>query len=208
MQIAVVGCGPAGLYTARKLLEKIPSIKLALFENQTLPYGLVRTGVSPDHPELRALKAKFLDTLLDNRITYLGPECSFDWSQGRKYFDGVIDARGGSVPNQITGLNYNFQNVWDSKQFVEWILGFHSNDTLAVALRKSKKIAIIGMGNVALDVSRFLVSKPSDYACLEVGDEAIRYLYHNCVEQIQIFGRKKSSLVLRLLILICRFLLD
>lgn len=194
MQIAIVGSGPAGLYTAKKLLDRIPCIKIALFEKEFLPFGLVRSGVAPDHPELRSLRAKFADILRDERIFFYGSDLQFDWSSASNYFDCLIDSRGASEPNRIHPLNYSSQNIADSQDFVKWILGMNASEKISTSLFSARSISVIGLGNVALDVARFLISSLDDYKNLEIGDEAVRYLGSKRKHStVRIFGRRACS---------------
>lgn len=201
MQIAIVGCGAAGMYTARKLLERLTKIKIALFETDLLPFGLVRTGIAPDHPELRALRSKFAETIRDSRVQYFGSGNSFNWSDAGLYFNGIIDARGCSKPNRLELLNYECKNVIDSQNFVEWVLGLKKAVNINGAILSARRISIIGLGNVSLDVARFLLSTPRDCTNLEVGDDAIRFLFEKKLTKVQIFGRKSSHKVLFVLLI-------
>jgi adrenodoxin-NADP+ reductase len=204
MQLGIVGCGPAGLYAARKILEKIKDVNLCIFESSIFPFGLIKTGVAPDHPELRSLCDSFMEVILDRRVHYYGNfkiDSNFCFE---RYFDAIIDARGTNTPNRLTALNYDAPNIADSKQVTEWILGLAKNSAIDENLINAQRILIIGQGNVALDVARFLISKPFDYAHHEIGVDALRLLLNSTPRSVAIVGRRDAFNVYSVLIIIRR----
>lgn len=190
MQVGIIGCGPSGLYCARKILEKIPKASIAIFESKVIPFGLLRTGVAPDHPELRMLQGIFSSTIFDSRLYYFGGykvdhDFPFD-----KFFDVVVDSRGTNDPNLLDLFDYSKVNIVDSKRFTEWILGINEDAMIDNALTCAKNILIIGQGNVSLDVARFLISSKFDYQNYGIGTGPLKYLSSALKKNVSIIGRQ------------------
>lgn len=193
LNIAIVGSGPSGMYAARKILEKFPNVFLAIFEKQKMPFGLLRSGVSADHPELKITCQGLRRIIRDDRVFYFGNLTFPGDLHVAKYFHAVVDATGGSRSNRVDVFDYNAPNVFDSQQFIEWTLGLNCNRKLEQSIFGCKDISVVGLGNVALDTARFLLSSPNNYDLSYTGKSALRYLALNTTKNVRVFGRRDHT---------------
>lgn len=195
MRVLIVGAGPSGFYVAKKLLEKSNTSIVTMVEGSTSLFGLLRTGVAPDHPELKAVQSSFLDLLNSERLHVYG-NTNYDenWPLER-CFDAVVDARGANLPNRLEIFNYDDLNVYDSKSFVAWTNGGHLSPPRYDKLLGAKSIAIFGQGNVALDVARFFLTNVRNARYCPYGQQAMEFLAKKSSMCVKIVGRKSPDKV-------------
>lgn len=193
-RIGVVGSGPAGFYTAYKVLKNIKNCQLELMEAMPVPYGLVRFGVAPDHPEVKAVQNKFDVVAQDPRFQFignvrLGDTVSVDDLRAR--FDILVLAYGASkdrtlgIPGEST-LN----GIVSARDFVGWYNGQPAFKHLKPDLTRGKDAIVIGQGNVALDVARVLLSPVDALAKTDMTQYAIDTLRASKVRHVSLIGRR------------------
>ncbi|OAF67672.1 Adrenodoxin reductase [Intoshia linei] len=177
LRIAVIGAGPAGFYTSQKLLKFITKIKLDIFEKLPVPYGLVRYGVSPDHPDVKNCTRIFDKILEDNRVRFFGNVeigKSIPLTSLANNYNAILLSIGAS-PNHLKFNNSNFLQSADC--LISWINGHPDYHHLKFSFENVKTVSIIGQGNVAIDVAR-LLSLP------------IEKLEKSSIDTINIIGRR------------------
>ncbi|WP_424937427.1 MULTISPECIES: FAD-dependent oxidoreductase [Bacteria] len=190
-QIAVVGAGPAGIYAADILAELAPDDRIDLFERLPAPYGLVRYGVSPDHPRIKKIIDSLHVMLESERVRLLcdvdvGSDVTVD--ELRRAYDAVIVATGAikDAPLDIPGIE--LPGSFGAADFVSWYDGHPDvpRDWPLVA----ESVAVIGAGNVALDVARMLIKHARTLAVTDISDDVADGLAANPIRDLHLFARR------------------
>lgn len=192
-QIAIVGSGPAGYYTAEAALKQWgEDAKVDVFDRLPVPYGLIRTGVAPDHQSIKAVSKRYEATALTEQVRFVGNVAiGRDVTIGElmELYDAVILATGAphDRPLEIEGAGLG--NVFGSAAFVGWYNGHPDFAALDPDL-SGKHAVVIGMGNVALDVARILSKTEAEFAGSDIVGHALDALRDKGIERITILGRR------------------
>ncbi|KAI8924661.1 hypothetical protein BC831DRAFT_415838 [Entophlyctis helioformis] len=194
LHVAIVGAGPAGFYTASKLLKQ-PDVKVDLFEQLPVPYGLVRYGVAPDHPEVKNVIQKFEGVAENPAMRFVGNVCigtDIPLSVLRSAYDAVILTYGSTSERRlgIPGESQATANVFSSRAFVGWYNGHPAHANLPVDLSSSDTAVVIGQGNVALDVARLLVTPIDVLAKTDIARHALDVLAASRIRHVRVVGRR------------------
>ncbi|HEU4566962.1 MAG TPA: FAD-dependent oxidoreductase [Marmoricola sp.] len=191
LRVAVVGAGPAGLYTADELLRH-PGVSVDVYDRLPMPYGLARSGVAPDHPDTRRIMRLFAAIESQPGFDYqLGVELGTDVTAtelGRRYH-AVVHAIGalGDRPLGIPGEE--LPGSLPATSFVQWYNGHPDHRDTAVDL-DGERVVVVGNGNVALDVARILTADPSALADTDIAPAALAALRSSRVEEVVVLGRR------------------
>lgn len=190
-RIAVVGSGPSGFYTAEALLRSIPDCRVDMIERLATPHGLVRYGVAPDHQKLKQAAAAFDGVALDPRFTLyagvrLGQDVSLQDLMDR--YHAVVLATGSAVGRTLGVPGESLPQVYSSAEFVGWYNGHPDHVSLRPDLRGSSA-AVIGNGNVSLDVCRLLVRSFDDLRVSDIPAPMLCNFEHRGVRQVHMIGR-------------------
>ncbi|WJR79224.1 FAD-dependent oxidoreductase [Bradyrhizobium sp. NP1] len=193
LSIAIVGSGPSALFTAEALLESGRNVEVAVIERLPVPFGLVRYGVAPDHAVTKRVTEKMGQTLEDPRVSFfgnveVGRDVSID--ELRERYDAIVLATGASNDAKLGIPGENLPNVFGSARLVSWYNGHPDHADLAPKLH-TKRVAIIGMGNVALDIARILSSPIDRLRKTDIAQHAVEMLRTSAVEDVYIVGRGK-----------------
>ena len=162
-RVAIVGAGPAGFYAADGLLRTRPDLRIDLIDRLPTPFGLVRAGVAPDHQGTKAIVRQFERLLAQPDVRFAGNvEIGRDlsWEELQAGYDAVIVATGMVIDRKLGVPGEELPFVWGSWKFVAWLNG-HPDFRQGPDLSAVKKVAVIGNGNVALDVA-WGVAKAAD----------------------------------------------
>ncbi len=194
-RVAVVGGGPAGFYATEALLSRTENTQVDLFESQLIPFGLVRYGVAPDHLTVKSKTEAFGDILKDERVRYLGNvrvghDILVEDLQDR--YDAVIFSTGVSSGSRLDIPGEDLAGSLSAPEFVWWYNGHPAHRAPRLPAR-AKSVAIIGMGNVALDVARMLLKAPEELAPTDISSEAWRLISELGVRDVHIVGRRGPS---------------
>ena len=189
LRVAVIGAGPAGIYASDLLAKQ--GVNIDLFEQMPAPFGLIRYGVAPDHPRIKGIIASLhqvLDTptirLLGN--IHIGEDITI--AQLHEYYDAVLLATGAVADRDLDIPGENLNGSYGAADFVGFYDGnprFHRTWNLTAT-----HIAIIGVGNVALDISRILAKTANELHTTEIPDNVYQTLKTNQATHIHIFGRR------------------
>lgn len=196
----IVGAGPSGLYTAKLLMRRFKNqAVIDLLEKDLIAGGLLRWGVAPDHPEVKNALKNF-DDLLDNPNFHLftNVKPALPFPQMKPYYSAIIQATGADGLKDMTLLGQNNANgpmVINAMDFVNFYNQHPFNDhqdevTRLKSMTGIKKIAIIGNGNVSLDIARLLTKKTSELEKHQLPRAFYRFLERNPIEEITIIGRR------------------
>jgi ferredoxin--NADP+ reductase len=193
LRVAVVGSGPAGFYAAAALLASDdPEVEVDMIERLPTPWGLVRLGVAPDHPNIKAVSRAFEKTALNERFRFFGNvEVGRDVSAAelRTLYDAVVYAVGAQTDRALGIPGEELPGSWAATEFVAWYNGHPDYQHLEFDLSHERAV-VIGNGNVALDVARMLALTPEELAPTDTTDEAIRAINEAGVREILVVGRR------------------
>lgn len=190
LKVAIVGSGPAGFYTAQKLLKNA-QISVDIFEKLPVPFGLVRYGVAPDHAEVKNVIKSFTNVANSNRVNFLGNVSIGKDLTLRELFLGyhaVILCYGSSQDRYLNIDGESSTNVVSARQLVGWYNGDPSDKDLKLDL-DCDTACIIGQGNVALDCARILL-KPPGLDKTDIASQAYAKIAKSKVRRIVVVGRR------------------
>lgn len=191
LRVAVIGSGPAGVYASDALLKSEREVSIDLFEKMPAPFGLIRYGVAPDHPRIKGI-IRSLHKVMDNPNLRLignveiGKDLAIDdlW----KFYDAAIIATGavGDRPMGIPGEDLD--GSWGAGEFV----GFYDGNPLFERDwdLSAEKVAVIGVGNVGLDIARVLAKTADELHVTEIPDNVYEALKKNQAKEVHVFGRR------------------
>ena len=202
-KVAVVGAGPAGVYVSDILLRQLAAKRdelglgadatahIDLFEKLSVPFGLVRYGVAPDHPAIKYIIGALEKTLNNPQIRLMadvefGRDINLDDLRSR--YDAVIFATGAVDDRPLTIQGADARGVFGAARFVEWYDGYPtaSPDWDLSA----SHVAVLGGGNVAMDISRLLVRYPDDLLHTDIPQNVYDGLDANKAEDVHVFVRR------------------
>ena len=198
LRLAIVGAGPAGIYAADILLkaERGFDVSIDLFEQLPAPYGLVRYGVAPDHPRIKGIITALRDVLDrgDIRIfgnVNFGTDITLD--DLKRHYNAVIFSTGAIRDADLDIPGIDLKGSYGAAEFVSWFDG-HPDVPRTWPL-EAESVAVIGNGNVALDVSRILAKHAEDLLPTEIPDNVYEILQNSPVTDVHVFGRRGPAQV-------------
>jgi ferredoxin--NADP+ reductase len=192
LRVAVVGSGPAGFYTAEHLLAGERLVEVDLIERLPTPWGLVRLGVAPDHPELKTASRTFEKTARREGFRFLGNvEVGKDVGHDElaRLYDAVVYTVGAQTDRRLGIPGEDLAGSWAATEFVAWYNGHPDFQHLRFDLSHERAV-VVGNGNVAIDVARMLSLTPAELAPTDATDRAIDELGRSGVREIVMLGRR------------------
>ncbi|MDN4473818.1 FAD-dependent oxidoreductase [Demequina zhanjiangensis] len=191
LTVAVVGSGPAGVYTADILASHETPTHVDVFERLPVPFGLVRYGVAPDHPRIKAI-VDALHSVLDRGDIRLvaGIDVGVDVSLEalRREYDAVVLATGADDDAPLPLPGFDLPGSFGAASFVSWY-DAHPDAPTDWSL-DAAQVAVIGAGNVALDVARMLAKHAEDLSPTEIPDHVHEALASSSVTDVHLFARR------------------
>ena len=191
--IAIIGSGPAGYYTAEAAQKQWGDhVRVDIFDMLPVPYGLIRTGVAPDHQSIKGVSRRYEQTALSQNVRFVGnvkvgQDVSVAELQG--LYDAVVLATGAPRDRQLGVPGDHLANVHGSAAFVGWYNGHPEFAALDPDLSGHTAV-VIGMGNVALDVTRILSKTREEFAGSDIVSHALDRLMASGIRRIVILGRR------------------
>ncbi len=191
--IAIIGSGPAGYYTA-EAAQKLwgDDARIDVFDALPVPYGLIRTGVAPDHQSIKGVTRRYEQTALTENVRFVGnvfvgrdvtiPEL-------RQLYDAIVIATGAPHDRALGIEGEDLGNIFGSAAFVGWYNGHPQFANLDPDLG-GKHAVVIGMGNVALDVARILAKTEAEFEGADIVSHALDALMQSNIQKITIVGRR------------------
>jgi ferredoxin/flavodoxin---NADP+ reductase len=193
LRVAVIGSGPAGMYAAEALIKQndIP-VSVDIFDRLPVPYGLVRYGVAPDHYKIKSVIAVYEKTLADPRIRFFGHvgygrDLTHD--DFRRLYDAVIYAVGASSDRNLGIAGEDLPGSISATEFVAWYNGHPDAATRDMRL-DVRGVAVVGVGNVAVDVTRILAKTAEELGETDIADHSLPVLAASTVTDIYVLGRR------------------
>ncbi len=193
LHVAIVGAGPAGFYTAEALVKRLgAAVTVDIIDALPTPYGLIRAGVAPDHQSIKAVDRRY-HAVLAGGVRFVGDVTVGDGGVALAdlllLYDAVVLATGAPHDRLLGVPGDDLPGVLGSGSFVGWYNGHPDFADLAMPLRQAG-VAVIGNGNVAIDVARILAKTPAELAPADLAVHARVALAASAVRDIHIVGRR------------------
>ena len=191
--IAIVGSGPAGYYTAEAAVKKWgDEARIDVFDMLPVPFGLIRTGVAPDHQSIKGVSRRYEKTAIGDTVRFvgniaIGRDVSIE--ELHSLYDAVILATGAPKDRLLRIEGSDAENVIGSAAFVGWYNGHPEFANLNPDL-SGRHAVVVGMGNVALDVARILSKTEDEFAGSDIVTHALDALRNSRLESVTILGRR------------------
>ncbi|WP_372667593.1 FAD-dependent oxidoreductase [Amycolatopsis kentuckyensis] len=186
-----MGAGPAGIYAADILDKSDADVTIDLFERMPAPFGLIRYGVAPDHPRIKGIVTALHKVLDKPNIRLLG---NIDYGTDikldelREFYDAVIFSTGAAADRALDIPGIDLDGSYGAADFVSWYDG-HPDVPRTWPLNASS-VAVLGVGNVALDVARILAKTADELLTTDIPDNVYQGLRTSPVTDVHVFGRR------------------
>jgi ferredoxin--NADP+ reductase len=190
MRAAIVGAGPAGFYTTEQLLSA--GFEVDLFDALPTPFGLVRSGVAPDHPKIKSVTRVYEKTARKPGFRFFGGVVlgrDIARAELLERYHVVVYAVGTADDNRLGIPGENRPGSYAATRFVAWYNGHPEASDYDFDLT-SERAVVIGNGNVAVDVARMLVLEPDELAVTDTADHALDVLQHSSIREVVMLGRR------------------
>ena len=191
VRVAIIGSGPAAFYAAEHLLKR-PGVEVDMIERLPTPYGLVRGGVAPDHPKIKSVIAIYEKIAALPTFRFFGNvEYGRDVTRAdlERHFHAALYATGAQTDRALGIPGEELEGSHSATEFVGWYNG-HPDFRDRVFDLSAESVAIIGMGNVAVDVARILCLMPDEMRATDMADPAIEALSKSGVKDVYLIGRR------------------
>ena len=196
LRVAVVGSGPSGFYAVDTLFRHNDIVvDVDTFDRLPVPYGLVRFGVAPDHQNIKAIIKGYEKIAANPRFRFFGNiqfgrDVQLD--DLKKYYDQIVFAVGAETDRRLNIHGEMFSGSYTATEFVAWYNG-HPDYVNAVFDLSHKRVAVVGVGNVSMDVTRILAKSPKELSGTDIADYALDALHTSNIEEIVILGRRGAA---------------
>ncbi|MFT6009035.1 MAG: ferredoxin--NADP+ reductase [Parasphingorhabdus sp.] len=191
--IAIIGSGPAGYYSAEAAQKKFgENVAVDIIDRLPVPFGLIRTGVAPDHQSIKAVSRRYEKTNSGDNVRFVGNVTvgvDISVAELQEFYDAVVLATGAPDDRVLDIPGSDLAGVIGSAAFVGWYNGHPDFRDLDPPL-DARSVAIIGNGNVALDVARILAKTEGEFAGSDIVGHALDGLKKSAVERITFLGRR------------------
>ncbi len=194
IRVAIIGSGPSGFYAADHLLkQRDPEIHVDMYERLPTPFGLVRGGVAPDHEKIKSVTKLYSRIASHERFRFYG---NIEFGKDLSRFDlsahyrGIIYAVGAQTDRKLGIPGEDLRNSFAATEFVGWYNGHPDYHDYDFDLTGIKRVAVIGVGNVAMDVARILARTPDELYGTDIANYALDSIRRSEVEEIYILGRR------------------
>ena len=194
LRVAVVGAGPAGIYAADALAgqDDVP-VAVDLVDRLPTPFGLVRHGIAPDHPKMRAIRDTLHRALDHPAVRFVGNvQIGRDISCHDLHaaVDAVVYTYGAALDRQLAVPGEELPGSLAATALVAWYTGHPDADrvTVEAALARARAVVVVGVGNVALDVARVLARTPEELEPTDMPQHVLDTLAAAPVEAVTVLG--------------------
>lgn len=191
-RVAVVGAGPAGFYATQHIVKALPNAKVDIYEKLPVPFGLVRFGVAPDHPEVKNCVTTFAKTANHPNVNFIGNTSlgtDVSLSDLRASYHAVLLTYGSEQDRTLGIPGEQLANVLSAKDLVSLYNGVPGFQDLEVNL-DTDTVVVVGIGNVAMDVVRMLLSSVDSLRKTDTTDAWLEQRARSRVERVVVVGRR------------------
>ncbi|MFH9550413.1 FAD-dependent oxidoreductase [Streptomyces sp. NPDC051445] len=196
LRVAVVGSGPSGVYTAQSLVQQDPEVLVDVLDRLPCPYGLVRYGVAPDHEKIKSLQNNLRAVLEHERVRFLGGiRIGTDGvppARLRELYHAVVYCVGAAADRHLGVPGEELPGSWSATEFVSWYSA-HPDAAADGFLRGARSAVVVGLGNVAVDVTRILARRAAELSPTDMPEAALTALASSGVTEIHMVGRRGPS---------------
>ena len=203
LRIAIVGAGPAGVYAAdiltkSDLPEGVGSVSVDLVESDPTPFGLIRYGVAPDHPRIKEIVKALKRVMANPDIRFFGNVSYGDdlkLDDLRQFYDAVVFATGARRDRDLDIPGVDLHGSFGAADFVAWYDGHPDVDRDWDFQPHAESVAVLGVGNVGLDVARILAKTADELLVTEIPDNVHAGLSRNATKDVHVFARRGPAQV-------------
>ena len=193
LRVAIIGSGPAAFYTADSLMRrKELSVEIDMFERLPTPFGLVRGGVAPDHPKIKSVTKAYDRIASKPNFRFYG-NVEFGkhvtLEELKQHYHQIVFCTGAQTDKRLNIPGIDLAGSHAATEFVAWYNGHPDYRHLTFDLTQ-ERVAVIGVGNVAMDVARILCRTPEELATTDIADYALEALRHSRVKEVFVLGRR------------------
>ncbi|MER5387327.1 FAD-dependent oxidoreductase [Streptomyces sp. NPDC002688] len=198
LHVAVVGSGPSGVYSAQGLVQRSgpPDVRVDVLDRLPCPYGLVRYGVAPDHEKIKSLQNNLRTVLEDERVRFLGGvqvgPGGVPVARLRELYHAVVYCVGAATDRHLGVPGEDLPGSWSATEFVSWYSA-HPDSVADGFVRGARSAVVIGIGNVAVDVTRILARGAPELSPTDMPQAALDALAASEVTEISMVGRRGPS---------------
>ncbi len=193
LRVGIIGAGPSGFFAAEALIKQseIP-VSVDLFDRLPTPFGLVRYGVAPDHQKIKSVTRTYQKTLDDPRVRFFGHVSygkDVTLAELRRFYDAIFYTVGAPSDRPLGIPGEDLPGSMSATEFVAWYNGHPDYADLQPDL-SCESVAVVGMGNVAVDVTRILAKTADELNETDMADHAVEALRYSSVTDIYMLGRR------------------
>jgi len=193
LRVAIVGAGPAGYYAADHLLRQDGVVvEVDMIDRLPTPYGLVRAGVAPDHQKIKSVTAAFDKVAAHPRFRFYG---GVDFGKDitvadlRRHYHQILYSTGAQTDRRMGIPGEDLKGSHPVTEFVAWYNGHPDYRDCQFDLSQ-ERAAVVGVGNVAIDVARILCRSPQELATTDIADHALEALGKSRIKEVYLLGRR------------------
>jgi ferredoxin--NADP+ reductase len=193
LRVAVVGSGPAAFYAVEHLFKQVGlNVAVDMFERLPTPFGLVRGGVAPDHQKIKNVTRAYDQIAADPRFRFYG-NVEFGrhvtLADLKEHYHQILYATGAQTDRRMGIPGEDLRGSHAATEFVAWYNGHPDYRRLQFDLSQ-ERAAVVGVGNVAIDVARILCRTPDELRTTDIADYALEALSHSRVKEVYLLGRR------------------
>lgn len=191
-QVAIIGSGPAGFYTAQQIFKGHETAEVDIYERLPVPFGLVRFGIAPDHPDVKNCISTFNQIAKNKRFRFfgnvnVGTDVNVD--ELRNAYSAVVFAYGAADDKMLGIPGEDLKGVYSARSFVAWYNGLPGLETLNPNL-DTDSVVVLGQGNVAIDVARILLTPVDILRTTDITEHSLASLCKSRVKRVHVVGRR------------------
>ena len=192
IHVAIVGSGPTGCFVAEFLAKKHQTIQIDIFDRLPTPFGLVRAGVAPDHQQTKRISQQFDRTLQRDNIRFIGNVeigRTISYDSLKQHYHAIVIATGAFIDKPLPGIDDPIKGIYGSAHFAGWY-NSHPEHCIQPPELNGPEVAIIGTGNVALDIARVLSKTTAELSDSDINPDTEKAINEAGISDIYIIGRR------------------
>jgi ferredoxin/flavodoxin---NADP+ reductase len=192
MRVAVVGAGPSGIYAAEHLASEY-QVEVDVFDTLPVPFGLVRYGVAPDHFAIRSVRDKLAQTFENPLVRFRGNVTigrDLTAQDLQDHYDAVVYTYGASLDRELGIPGEDHPMSIAATAFVRWYTGHPDATDFGEQLSRATEVCVVGLGNVAIDVTRILIKPASELMQTDIPQHVLDSLASSSVKKVHVVGRR------------------